>query len=97
MSCGVPLLMKSKVGEGEYRSLARMETQLMEDLMKKGKEDAPNNFGGVKENYGATARDIGRGFTDGAVPEEEDILTSREFLYEELQGGFCGRAGGWER
>ena len=55
-----------------------------------------------KKCFGATQADIDRGFTPGMHEEEkgyqEDDLELVEALEEpETDGGFLGRAKGWER
>lgn len=61
-----------------------------------------------KQNYGASPEDIKRGFladdetgkrevektTEGEASEDHDL---RQILYDDEDGGFCGRAKGGER
>jgi len=54
------------------------------------------------ENYGATKKDINRGFTDGRGPAmiREESMEPWELQWndkEELKGGFLGRGRTWER
>jgi len=57
-----------------------------------------------KDNYGATNRDIERGFTDGMAPNEQkkdrfEVQKDRLGFNEDgaTDGGFLGRGRKWER
>jgi len=63
--------------------------------------DKPENFKGIKDNYGVTKKDISRGFTPGMAEGETRGVDDIPMLYDSMAGeelgGFLGRGKGWER